>query len=282
MTKRLRDSLILAFEILGGIATILTILGVSVSTLLPMNERPTLLRIIAYTGIVVAVYVVLFLIIYFIKGRKYKDSVTLQIGKNTVNIITGDIFNIPGWRVIAVDTSFSTKVNDVIISKNSLHGQLVLNHGDANSINDTVKKTAEEIGLKPDENGSYRFKLGTMIPYESSKEKEQIYLMAAMTELNETYEAHTSMVQFEHTLMRMWKEISRIYAGNDIVLPLLGSGITRFDDNQDDPRELLRCMLCTLNTSKVHLKSKITVAIYNDDKTQLPLYEYKELFKIVR
>ena len=171
MTKRLRDSLILAFEILGGIATILTILGVSVSTLLPMNERPTLLRIIAYTGIVVAVYVVLFLIIYFIKGRKYKDSVTLQIGKNTVNIITGDIFNIPGWRVIAVDTSFSTKVNDVIISKNSLHGQLVLNHGDANSINDTVKKTAEEIGLKPDENGSYRFKLGTMIPYESSKEK---------------------------------------------------------------------------------------------------------------
>lgn len=284
MTKRLKDSLILAFEILGGVATILTITGVSVSTVLPMKEYPTIVRIIAYIGIVAAVYVVVMGIIYLIKGRIYKNSITLKIGKNTVTIMTGDIFSTPGWRVIAVDTMFSTVIDDVIISKSSLHGQLVEKHGDAGSINDAVKKTAGEMGIEPDKNGSYHFTLGTVIPYKSSKpkENEQVYLMAAMTELNEAYEAHTTMAQFEHTLMWMWKEISKVYAGNDIVLPLLGSGITRFDDDQDDPRELLRCMLCTLNTSRVHLKSKITVVIYDDGQMKIPLYEYKNLFRITR
>ena len=53
------------------------------------------------------------------------------------------------------------------------------------------------------------------------------YLMVAMTALNENWEAHTNMAQYEHTLMEMWKEISRVYARNDIVLPLMGSGIQR-------------------------------------------------------
>lgn len=123
-----------------------------------------------------------------------------------------------------------------------------------------------------------------MIPYECEEKNDQndTYLMVAMTALDENWEAHTTMAQYEYTLMEMWKEISMVYARNDIVLPLMGSGITRFDDDQNEPASLLRCMLCTLNTSKIHLNSKISIVIYNDGKTKLPLYEYKELFKIVK
>ena len=79
-------------------------------------------------------------------------------------------------------------------------------------------------------------------------------------------------------LMKMWKEINRVYAMNDIVLPVLGTGITRFDDGPKDNDALLRCMLCTLNSSGVSLKSKVKVVLWGQGK-ELPLYEYRDMFR---
>lgn len=282
MSRQLKDSLAIAFAIIGGIATVLTILGVSFSTVLPLSQVHWLVKIVIYIFIVAFVYGSLVLAIWTIIGRKYKDSITFHIGRNIVTVKSGDIFKTSGWRVIPMDTTFSTVVDDKVISKNSLHGKLVLKHGNADGIKGVVKTEAERRGFQ-ENNGIYRFPLGTVIPYEFEEKNGQVdtYLMMAMTALDENWEAHTTMAQYEHTLMDMWKEISRVYARHDIVLPLMGSGITRFDDDQNDPASLLRCMLCTLNTSRVHLNSKITVVIYDDGKTNLPLYEYKELFRII-
>lgn len=282
MSKRLKDSLTLAFAIVGGIATVLTILGVSVSTILPLSKAHWLCRIGVYLGLVILIYVLGVVVIWTVIGRKYQNSITLRIGRNTVTVKLGDIFQTPGWRVIPMDTTFSTVADDVVISKSSLHGKLVLHHGNADEIQQAVTADAERRGLCV--NGrSCQFPLGSVIPYapKAKEGQETTYLMVAMTALNENWEAHTTMAQYEQTLMEMWKEISRVYARNDIVLPLMGSGITRFDDAQDDPTSLLRCMLCTLSTSRIHLNSKITVVIYDDGKTKLPLYEYKDLFRIV-
>ncbi|MCI9082634.1 MAG: hypothetical protein HFI70_10100 [Lachnospiraceae bacterium] len=283
MTRRLKDSLTIAFEIIGGIATVFTIFGVSVSTVFPLPKVNWVIKIEIYIFIVAFIYAFFVFAIWTIIGRKYKDSITFQIGRNTVTVKPGDIFKTSGWRVIPMDTTFSIDADDKVISKNSLHGKLVLEHGNADEIKKVVKSEAERRGFQED-NGIYRFPFGAVIPYVCKEKDGQdaSYLMVAMTALNENWEAHTNMAQYEHTLMEMWKEISRVYARNDIVLPLMGSGITRFDDNQDDPGSFLRCMLCTLNTSKLHLNSKITVLIYDDGKTNIPLYEYKELFRIAR
>lgn len=282
MTKRLKDSLTLAFAIVGGIATVFTILGVSVSTVLSLSKVHWLYRIGAYLCLVLLIYAFWVLVIWTVIGRKYKNSITVQVGRNTVTVKSGDIFQTPGWRVIPMDTTFSTAADDVVISKSSLHGKLVLHHGNADEIQKAVTADAERRGLRAN-GGSYRFPLGSAIPYapKAKNGQETTYLMVAMTALNENWEAHTTMAQYEQTLMEMWKEIGRVYARNDIVLPLMGSGITRFDDAQDAPASLLRCMLCTLSTSRIHLNSKITVVIYDDGKTKLPLYEYKDLFRIV-
>lgn len=279
MTKRVRDSLTISFEIIGGIATVLTIMGVSASTVLPLPGMNWSYKIGIYTGIVAVAYGFLALLIWTIIGWRYNDSITLKVGRNIVTVKPGDIFEAPGWRVIPMDTTFSTIVDDKVISKSSLHGKLVLNHGDAKEIRKAVRAEAKRRGLQED-NGGYRFPLGTVIPYECKEKNDQdnTYLMVAMTALNENWEAHTTMAEYEHTLMEMWGEIGRVYARNDIILPLMGSGITRFDDGQDHPSSLLRCMLCTLSTSRIYLNSKVTVVIYDDKKTSLPLYEYKELF----
>ena len=101
-----------------------------------------------------------------------------------------------------------------------------------------------------------------------------------MTELNADYEAHTNMAKFEHMLMKMWKEIDRVYASNDIALPLLGAGIARFDDGPKYKDSLLRCMLCTLNSSGVSFNSKVKILIYGDIK-DFSLYEYKDIFHTI-
>lgn len=125
----------------------------------------------------------------------------------------------------------------------------------------------------------YDFPLGTIIRYDSSVDNHT-YLMLAMTELNEQYEAHTDMAKFELMLMRMWKEIGRVYAYNDIALPVLGTGISRFDDGPKNREDLLRCMICTLNSSGVVLKSNMEIFIYGDAK-DIPLYEYRDMFNTI-
>ena len=139
-----------------------------------------------------------------------------------------------------------------------------------------IKSEAEKLEIPCDELGLYTFPLGTIVPYESSVDGEK-YLLLAMTELNNRYEAHTNMAQYEQMLMRMWKEVDRVYAMNDIVLPLLGTGIPRFDDGPKENSSLLRCMLCTLNSSGVSLKAKVKIVLYGDTKNY-KLYEYKDMF----
>ena len=269
LSKRARDSIIISATIVGAISTILSILGISLGD---WKESNFFIRI----GVVIGIFLLLYIISYIIIGSIFSDSVKLTIRNTSVSIERGDIFNIPGLKVIGCDTHFSTIVDDVIISKKSLHGQLILEHGDKDEIEVAVMTEANKLGLQKDSNGLYDFPLGTVIRYDSSVDNNT-YLMLAITELNEQHEAHTNMAKFELMLMKMWKDISRVYALNNVVLPLLGTGILRFDDGPKDKEDLLRCMLCTLNSSGVTLKSKVKILIYGDVK-DIPLYEFKNVF----
>ena len=272
LPNRIRTSISCAFAIVGFIATVMTILGVSVNAFVN-DVRISLLVVIIFLLFIYGT-------IYFFIGVIYKDSVSITIRKTPVSISCGDIFNTNGWKVIGCDTHFDTRVDDVVVSKKSLHGKLVLEHGSTEEIKELVKKEADRLNLTADSDGGYSFPLGTVIRYDNTDENET-YLMLAMTELNSNYESHTNMAKFEHMLMKMWNEINRVYASNDVVLPLLGAGITRFDDGPKDNEALLRCMLCTLNGSGVSLNSKVKVVLYGDAK-DIPLYEYKDMFKSIK
>ena len=80
--------------------------------------------------------------------------------------------------------------------------------------------------------------------------------------------------------MKMWKEISRVYASRDVALPLLGAGISRFDDGPKHRDALLRCMLCTLNSSGISLNANVEIVIYGDVE-DIPLYEYKDILHTI-
>lgn len=230
--------------------------------------------------IVLVAFVFFGIVCYWILGQIFKGSISIIIRKTSVSITCGNIFEEDGWKVVGCDTHFDTRADDIVISKNSLHGQLIIEHGNVEEIKAVVEKEARRLHLTADNNGLYNFPLGTIIRYDSSVD-QNTYLLLAMTELNDNHEAHTNMAKFEQMLMRMWSEINRIYASYDVVLPLLGTGISRFDDGPKEKEALLRCMLCTLNGSGVSLNSKVKIVLFADAK-DIPLYEYKDLFRFVR
>ena len=254
------------------ISTILSIIGISLGNIQVLN-------LCWRVGIVCIAFVVVYILAYVVIGNIFKKSINIVIQQTSVSISCGNIFEFPELRVIGCDTHFDTRADDVIISKKSLHGQLLLEHGNKDEIVAAVEKEARRLRLQKNDDGLYDFPIGTIVRYDS-KVDGHTYLMLAMVELNAEYEAHTNMAQFELMLMKMWKEISRVYALNDVALPLLGAGIPRFDDGPKNNEDLLRCILCTLNSSGVTLKSKVKILIYGDIK-DIPLYEYRNMFRTI-
>ena len=272
LSKRVRDSIFISASLVGMISTVLSVLGVSLGDL---NGASIWLRI----GIVIATFFLLCVVVYVAIGKVFKNAVSLSIRQTDVVINCNDIFAADGFRVIGCDTHFDTRVDDIIIAKKSLHGQLVLEHGKKEDIEKAVEAEAVRLGLKKNRDGLYNFPLGTVIRYNSSIDNHT-YLLLAMAELNSDYEVHTNMAQYELMLMKMWKEINRVYANNNISLPLLGAGIVRFDDGPKYKDALLRCMLCTLNSSGVTFNSKIEILIYGNSG-DVQLYEYKDIFNVI-
>lgn len=273
LSKRLRDSISTSILVVGFVSTVFTILGFSLADIKCLKLWWRIL-------VVIAVFFIVIIVVYKVIGRVFKERVNLIVNQTPVDITCGDIFETEGWKVIGCDTSFRTQVDDVVISKNSLHGKLVLEHGNAEEINDIVESAAQKYNISKNENDLFEFPLGTIIPYTSSKDGET-YLMLAMTELNKDFESHTNMAKYESMLMKMWHEVSRVYASHDVVLPILGSGISRFDDGPKNKNTLLRCMLCTLGSSGLDFNSKLKVVIYGKAE-DIPLYELRDVVKTRR
>lgn len=285
MNKRLSDSFLLSFAIVTSISTVCTILGFSMKDAFPLDNYPWWLAVSIRGLVVIGVYCFVSWIIWLYKGYKYGKTIKLMIGQNSVTIKYANIFNENAWRVIPVDTCFHADFDHGIISETSLHGQFIRpsndqepGHGEVDEIKKAVEQEAVRLKITKENNEKYHFQRGTVIPYRGL---DGMYLMVALNELNENNESSTTMADYEIALLRMWREISRVYNGNDIAIPLLGGGITRFEDCQDDTFTLLRCILCTLNTSKVHFSSNISIVLVDKNQNNVPFYNFKDLFRFM-
>lgn len=275
-SKRSSTSAKAAFAFVGAMSTVATITGYSMGDIVVGCAGYGL----AYRVLpVLALFLAAYGAAYAYIGVRYNRSVFLKIQGTDVEIAMGDIFRTEGMRVIAFTEYFDTVVDNVVISKSSLNGQLILSHGDKAAIDALVREAARDRGIAQDEGGRYRFPLGSVIRYDSDVDGGT-YLLLALTRFEDN-KAYTDFAQYEGCLMRMWGEIDALYARQPVVLPLLGSGITRFSHGRAANRDLLRCMLCTMDASRVALKSRVTVVLWDGDQESkdIPLYEYKDLFR---
>jgi hypothetical protein len=147
-------------------------------------------------------------------------------------------------------------------------------------IDDHVEDITElnnAIATETDENTRYKrktrknkdvFPLGRIIRYKD-------FMLLAFTHF-ENNEARLTQKDYEDCLRVMWTEISRTYANKPVFIPLLGSGITRFDGTPHKSNfDLLKCMLCTLRTSDVHINQPITILLTEEAIQDINIYEMK-------
>lgn len=206
-------------------------------------------------------------------------SVSFCINETVINIEIGDIFNETGIKVIPFNEYFDTIIDDVIISKNSLNGifiNKIINEKRVN-LEELNKKIENELSDKKisinhnrKKGKKIKYKLGTIFEYDD-------YFLTAMTKFDNDNRAKISQKEFLEFLLEFWENIDIKYNNRKIIVPLLGSGITRFEKNIK-PQELLSQIIWIFKLSQISLKSGLKIIIHENMKEQINLYEIKEIF----
>ncbi|WP_059369103.1 macro domain-containing protein [Treponema endosymbiont of Eucomonympha sp.] len=258
-----KDSFNISLAIFAGLETIL---GISPDYIL--GKFNWIIKLL----FALILFIIIVITIFIVKWDKAKKGVTVKIHGITVNVKQGDIFKANGWKIIAFNEYFDTIVDDKIIAHNTLNGIFIDNY--IENIDDlqqsiTSENDSSSLIKRQTKNNRWVYPLGRIIPYKD-------YMLLALTHFDEQNRAHLSQKDYEDCLRFMWKEICRVYANQPVFLPLLGSGITRFDGTPHKSKfDLLKCMLCTLRTSGENINQPITILLTEKVMQEINIYEIK-------
>lgn len=266
----IKKSLCYSFAIVTGISTIASILGFSLKDLFETHEiiKSSLTLIIAF--LIVFIIILLMLLV-----SNHKGFTTVINGKE-ITIRNDNIFTVQGLKVIPFNERFDTKVDDIVISHDSLNGIMIDKYvTDVDDLNNVIKIAAsEKVELSPIKKKNLLiYPLGRIIKYHD-------FLMLAMSHFDNQNQAYINANEYESMLTNMWSEIRRVYAGKKIIIPLIGSGITTMTGiKEKNNTMLLKCMLCTLKRSRFQPKNGITIVLTDEAINSIDMVKIKEEFK---
>lgn len=257
--------------IVSGIGVVLSIVLIFVS----IPEKYKILTGLIFVMILILVY----LMTWLYANKLTNTSVT--VGVTSVEIKAGDIFEQDGLKAIAFNEYFDTQVDDKIIAKKSLNGQVIDKFfTNVNELNQKIEadKYLNSPGniLKENierEGKGTRYKLGSSILVDE-------FIFTAFTKFSDRNEAQLTMQEYIDFLLSFWNEINRLYAQRAVTVPIFGSGITRFKNGFEDINinELLKIMVWTFKISKIKFvyPAKLTIIIPEGRLKEINLFEIKE------
>lgn len=252
------------FVRLSPILTIISVIGVF-TTYLQNN------LFIFYCLLFILVLYYIGLVIY----ANYMNKKELKINNTTIIIKYGDLFKEKGLKVISFNEYFDTEVNENLISKNTLNGKFLCNHKEElTAINDTINfklknndnfianNYTRKFGKNP------KYKLGTIVKYNE-------FLFTALTHFDDSNAAYMTIEDYFIFALHFWSEVNKVYNGENIVIPLLGSGITRKQPNTLSNQNLLQILLNTYKYSNLSFNScfMITIVLNEKIKDEINLFE---------
>lgn len=235
-----------------------------------------------YSIIMIAVMIGYYLYLWIKANKMY--NIELNINNNIIEIGEGNIFfsNHDEFKVIAFNEYFDTKVDDVIISSKTLNGKYIKKKYDDVSILDKKIDNSEHLKQKiivaNNENRiggkKIKYKLGTIF-------KDNDYFLVAFSKFDNYNRAYLEIDEYINCLINFWNECNIFYSGKTVVIPLLGSGITRFYGYENiTDQELLEIILWTFKVSKIKFEyqSKLKIVLTRDKLEKINLYDIKNRF----
>jgi hypothetical protein len=251
---------------------VLSIIGTVTSLILIFVDIPLVSK--SWIGIISLILLVICYIYIWYKSNNI-NNLELNIEGSPLEIKFGDLFEEDGLKVIAFNEYFDTQVDNIIIAKNSLNGFFIENYindiieFDDRISNDThLNEKIIDTNITRKAGKTTQYKLGSIFAYED-------FLLTAFSHFDKENRAYLSMQDYIGCLLEFWNEIDIIYAGRTIVLPLLGSGITRFKGYENvSEQELLEIILWSFKVSRIKFRypSKVKIVISNDKKDKISLF----------
>lgn len=252
---------------------ILTGISLFLSLLLIFVEIP--LRLKSVLGIFTLILICI-LYLFMWKRANKQLSVEFHIDNSPIEVKFGNIFDEDGLKVIAFNEYFDTLVDDKIIAHRTLNGYFINNYIPDITILDNGIVSDERLKELRISTNTFRlhgkkekYKLGSIYKYDD-------FLLTAFSHFDKDNRAYLSMQDYIGFLISFWNEIDIVYAGKTVVIPLLGSGITRFKSYENiSDEELLRLLLWSFKISRIRFQypAKVKFIIGEDKKDKISLYE---------
>lgn len=197
-----------------------------------------------------------------------------------IEVLIGDLFDVVGQKIISTNTTFDTDLASGIISTKSVQGQFTEKYfpGNIHGLNDELEKGLKDIQfseIQKEEGKIRRYDIGTTVKLQMAGE---MFYWFAMADLNKTNNAKTSQHKVIQALEGLWDFIENQGEKQDIVIPLIGSGLGRLKTTRK--RLIVIIAQSFLNASENNLfsnKLKIVIPPSDIDKSALNLFEVKDL-----
>lgn len=218
---------------------------------------------------------------YIFLWRKAKSLsiIKLPIDNSTVVIKGGDIFEEQGFKAIAFNEYFDTRVDEHLISSKTLNGIFINKFFPSNvekldnyinqyhfNKDDIIEDITFERSGK-----NRRFKPGTVCVYKD-------FLLVAFSKFTENNMATLTMPEYLEFLVTFWNRVNQVYSQKNVTVPIFGSGITRITGHKSiSDEDLLKAMLWTFKLSEMRFKhpSQLTIIIHKEKLKNINLLSIK-------
>ena len=189
-----------------------------------------------------------------------KRKVTINGDNYIIEVKYGDILKQKHCKkVINFDECYTTAVGQAPgdIKATSICGQFLSVHPGldmASLIANTGISPKQEVSCY---NGKACYEPGTLIPYGD-------YLLMAFAKLEADGRGRLSRDEYLSCLNMLWKEIDKYYGQEDVSIPILGAGITRFESGSGasiPQQELLDLIIGSYKLSSCKIKKPYKLRI---------------------
>ncbi|USS86183.1 DUF6430 domain-containing protein [Fructilactobacillus cliffordii] len=212
-------------------------------------------------------------LLYYLKlliCANVKNKVKINYGGSVIEIREGDILkefdNDDSFRVFAFNEYFDTEVDDKIIAEKTLNGKILKYLNETDEINHRMEEDSnlnENIknkNVKRKYGKKTQYNLGTIFKYKNM-------FFTAMTHFDNQNRAYLSIQDYIRFLINFWDEINKYYANKTVVIPLLGSGITRIDNYSYSDEQILKLILLTFKIRRIKFKMPAKLVILLNSHT---------------
>ncbi len=190
----------------------------------------------------------------------------------SIEIRIDNIFNVKGVFVISTNTTFDTDMSASLISPKSLQGQFTNKYYDKvehldRDLEDVLKGepiSEEKVGkTKRHEIGGKTkcYEIGTVARI---CPKDQVVYLVAIAHMDENGKAYSSLKEVIKGLGELWYYIGKHGELEPLVVPVLGTGLTRLDNPREEViREIIQSFITACSEKK--FSKKLTIVISESD-----------------